>query len=64
MRVEIIPCLSDNYAYLIIDDAACAVVELHARQVGWSREQAESYQDWRRRNGEPEFTTSGAWPLR
>ncbi|MFE5671620.1 exonuclease domain-containing protein [Agromyces sp. NPDC056523] len=44
--------------------AACAIAELHARQVGWSREQAESYQDWRRRNGEPEFTTSGAWPLR
>lgn len=44
--------------------AACALAELHARQVGWSREQAESYQDWRRRNGEPEFTTSGAWPLR
>lgn len=44
--------------------AACAVAELHARQVDWSREQAESYQDWRRRNGEPEFTSSGAWPLR
>jgi DNA polymerase-3 subunit epsilon len=44
--------------------AACAIAELHARQVDWSREQAESYQDWRRRNGEPEFTTSGAWPLR
>ena len=38
--------------------------ELHARQVEWARFQAESYQDWRRRNGEPEFTTSGAWPLR
>jgi DNA polymerase-3 subunit epsilon len=44
--------------------AEYALAELHARQVGWSREQAESYQDWRRRNGEPEFTTSGAWPLR
>ena len=44
--------------------AACAVAELHTRQVGWCREQAESYQDWRRRNGEPEFTTSGAWPIR
>ena len=44
--------------------AAVAVAELHARQVDWCREQAESYQEWRRRNGEPEFTTSGAWPLR
>ncbi|MDR5692288.1 exonuclease domain-containing protein [Agromyces indicus] len=44
--------------------AAIAVAELHARQVDWCREQAESYQQWRRANGEPEFTTSGAWPLR
>jgi hydroxyacylglutathione hydrolase len=27
MRVEIIPCLSDNYAYLLVDDAGCAVVD-------------------------------------
>jgi DNA polymerase-3 subunit epsilon len=44
--------------------AACAVAELHARQVDWCREQAEGYQQWRRQNGEPEFTTSGAWPIR
>jgi DNA polymerase-3 subunit epsilon len=44
--------------------AAIAVAELHSRQVDWCREQAESYQQWRRANGEPEFTTSGAWPLR
>ena len=44
--------------------AAVAVAELHARQVDWCREQAESYQAWRRANGEPEFTTSGAWPVR
>jgi DNA polymerase-3 subunit epsilon len=44
--------------------AATAVAELHARQVDWSREQAESYQSWRRANGEPQFTTSGAWPVR
>jgi DNA polymerase-3 subunit epsilon len=44
--------------------AATAVAELHARQVDWSREQADSYQAWRRKNGEPEFTTSGAWPVR
>lgn len=44
--------------------AATAVAELHSRQVGWCREQAESYQSWRRANGEPEFTTSGVWPVR
>jgi DNA polymerase III subunit epsilon len=44
--------------------AATAVAELHERQVDWCREQAESYQSWRRANGEPEFTTSGAWPVR
>lgn len=44
--------------------AAIAVGDLHDRQVAWSREQAESYQAWRRANGEPEFTTSGAWPVR
>ncbi|GAA1819140.1 exonuclease domain-containing protein [Agromyces neolithicus] len=44
--------------------AVIAVAELHARQVDWSREQAESYQAWRRANGEPEFTTSGVWPVR
>lgn len=44
--------------------AAIAVADLHARQVDWCRQQAESYQAWRRANGEPEFTTSGAWPVR
>ena len=44
--------------------AAVAVAELHARQVDWCREQAESYQAYRRANGEPAFTTSGAWPVR
>jgi len=27
MRVEIVPCLSDNYAYLLIDGSGCAVVD-------------------------------------
>ncbi|MFK4729377.1 exonuclease domain-containing protein [Agromyces mediolanus] len=44
--------------------AALAAAELHERQVEWARLQAESYQDWRRRNGEPEFVAVGAWPLR
>lgn len=44
--------------------AELAVGDLHARQIDWCRDQAESYQAWRRQNGEPEFTTSGAWPVR
>ncbi|GAA1952601.1 exonuclease domain-containing protein [Agromyces allii] len=44
--------------------AAIALGDLHSRQIDWSREQAASYQEWRRKNGEPEFTTSGAWPVR
>ena len=44
--------------------AAIAVGDLHARQVEWCREQAESYQTYRRANGEPGFTTSGARPVR
>jgi hydroxyacylglutathione hydrolase len=27
MQVEIVPCLSDNYAYLLIDEGVCAVVD-------------------------------------
>ncbi|MWB98430.1 3'-5' exonuclease [Agromyces sp. MMS17-SY077] len=37
--------------------------ELHRRQIDWAREQAESYQQFRRRT-EPSFTTSGTWPVR
>lgn len=44
--------------------SAIAAAELHAQQIDWSREQAESYQAYRRKNGDPEFTTSGAWPVR
>src|SRR4029453_14176976 len=44
--------------------AAIAVGDLHERQVDWCRQQAESYEAYRRANGEPEFTTSGAWPVR
>ncbi|MRG58445.1 3'-5' exonuclease [Agromyces sp. CFH 90414] len=44
--------------------AAIAVADLHRQQVEWCRDQAVRYQEWRRMNGEPEFTTSGAWPVR
>lgn len=40
------------------------IAVVHARQIEWCRGQAANYEAWRRSNGEPEFTTSGAWPLR
>ncbi|WP_127793445.1 exonuclease domain-containing protein [Agromyces sp. LHK192] len=46
------------------DLAANAIDALHRLQVDWSRDQADRYQEWRRQNGEPEFTSSGAWPVR
>lgn len=44
--------------------ASSAIGDLHARQIDWCRDQAESYQSWRRANGEPDFATSGLWPVR
>ncbi|QAY74008.1 3'-5' exonuclease [Agromyces protaetiae] len=44
--------------------AEIPATDLHDRQIIWSRDQAASYQEWRRKNGEPEFTTSGVWPVR
>ncbi len=38
-------------------------IELHTFQVGWSAEQAASFQEYMRRT-RPEFRTSGAWPER
>lgn len=38
--------------------------ELHALQVAWSSEQAADFQSYMRRVKDPEFTTSGAWPVR
>lgn len=38
--------------------------ELHARQVDWCHQQAESFQSYMRRTKDPDFTTSGAWPVR
>lgn len=37
---------------------------LHQQQVDWARQQAESFQAWKRANGDPTFTTSGDWPIR
>jgi DNA polymerase-3 subunit epsilon len=46
------------------EELALEAAELHLRQVDWCREQAADFQDYMRRVRDPEFTTSGAWPLR
>ncbi|MCU1405607.1 MAG: polymerase subunit epsilon, partial [Glaciihabitans sp.] len=38
--------------------------ELHTQQVSWCKEQALSFQDYMRRTRDPDFTASGAWPVR
>ena len=38
--------------------------ELHARQIDWCQAQSDSFQSYMRRTKDPEFTTSGAWPVR
>lgn len=37
---------------------------LHAQQIAWCAEQALSFQDYMRRNHNPDFTGSGLWPVR
>jgi DNA polymerase-3 subunit epsilon len=44
---------------LALDAAA-----LHLAQVQWSQEQAEDFQAYMRRVKDPQFTTSGLWPVR
>lgn len=47
------------------DTLTISADELHSRQVGWSREQAESFQLYmRQKRNEPQFVASGAWPVR
>jgi DNA polymerase-3 subunit epsilon len=43
---------------------ALEAAELHRRQVDWCREQAADFQEYMRRERDPQFTTSGAWPIR
>ncbi|WP_431247529.1 exonuclease domain-containing protein [Leifsonia xyli] len=43
---------------------ALEAAELHLRQVDWCREQAADFQEYMRRERDPQFTTSGDWPLR
>jgi DNA polymerase-3 subunit epsilon len=37
---------------------------LHAQQIAWSQEQALSFQDYMRRTHNPDFSSSGMWPVR
>jgi DNA polymerase III subunit epsilon len=37
---------------------------LHLRQVEWCAEQSADFQDYMRRTHNPDFTTSGLWPVR
>jgi DNA polymerase-3 subunit epsilon len=46
------------------DVLAVEAAELHRRQVDWCSEQAADFQEYMRRVRDPEFTTSGAWPIR
>jgi len=41
-----------------------AVDQLHALQVEWCRQQAESFQEYMRRVRDPEFVAHGGWPER
>ena len=38
--------------------------ELHASQIEWSRQQAESFQEYMRRARDPLFIAEGGWPER
>jgi DNA polymerase-3 subunit epsilon len=37
---------------------------LHTQQVAWCAEQSADFQDYMRRTHNPEFTSSGSWPIR
>ena len=56
--------LAQALARLHADALAVEAVELHRRQVDWCREQAADFQEYMRRERDPQFTTSGVWPLR
>lgn len=38
--------------------------ELHTAQIGWARAQAESFQEYMRRQRDPNFVADGDWPVR
>lgn len=40
------------------------IAELHALQVDWCKQQADSFQDYMRRTRDPGFVAAGGWPER
>lgn len=46
------------------DRLPLSAAELHLLQIDWCRDQSASFQDYMRRTHNPEFTATGAWPLR
>jgi DNA polymerase-3 subunit epsilon len=45
-------------------ELAIPAAALHAKQIEWCAQQAASFQDYMRRERDPNFTASGAWPER
>ncbi|MBC9943934.1 3'-5' exonuclease [Leucobacter sp. cx-328] len=37
---------------------------IHAAQIKWAADQAENFQDYMRKNRDPNFTADGRWPIR
>jgi DNA polymerase-3 subunit epsilon len=52
--------MARKYPQQLAIDAAL----LHANQIEWCSEQSADFQDYMRRTHNPEFTTSGLWPVR
>lgn len=59
---RIAQALADRFGYRLPADGA----ELHTRQIGWAREQAESLTEYFVRIGriDPDDTVDGRWPIR
>lgn len=51
--------LAQRYEHLLPSDA----MELHHAQVRWAAEQAESFADYMRRSGKPDFVANTHWPV-
>lgn len=52
--------IARRYAHVLPTE----VTALHTAQVGWAAAQAESFQEYMRRERNPDFVADGAWPLR
>lgn len=52
--------IARRYAHVL----PAEVTALHDAQVGWAAAQAASFQEFMRRELDPQFTADGSWPLR